>query len=138
MADTSVDNVGKFFLINGIPLSKLGGLIDGDAVVWTPVGDRVTAVRGLYGDGVWIDQMNLGHWQIDISCFETSEIGTMLDLSLQTKKVVSLFCEDRGRSIRSGTGRVMTQPAGKISNTVVPYTFRIETFNFYGAIQGRK
>jgi hypothetical protein len=137
MADVSVDNVGKFFLINGTPLSVIGGLIDGDAVTWTPNGDRVLAVRGLYGDGVWVDQMNIGHWDIDISCFETSHLNTLLDVSLQTKKTLVLFFEDRGRSIRAGTGRVLTQPAGGISNALKTHTWRISTFNFHGAIQGR-
>lgn len=137
MADISVDNIGKVFTIAGTPLSVIGGLVDGDAVLFTPQGERVTAVRGLYGDGVWVDQMNLGDWIITINCFETSTLNTILDLSLQTRKVLPLFFEDRGRSIRTGTGRVTTQPALGISNTLRTHTYDIRTFNFYGAIQGR-
>jgi len=137
MADISVDNITKIFTIAGTPLSVMGGLIDGEPLVMTPQGERVTAVRGLYGDGVWVDQMNLGDWLITIQCFETSIINTVLDLSLQTRKVLPLFYEDRGRSIRTGTGRVVDQPALGISNTLRTHTYNIRTFNFYGAIQGR-
>lgn len=137
MADLSVDNVGKKFLIAGVPVSSIGGLVDGDAVLFTPEGPRVIAVRGLYGDGVWVDQMNLGAWTITLQVFETSKLNDILDGSLQTKKVLPLFFEDRGRSVRVGTGRVTTQPVLGISNTLRMHSYDISTFNFYGAIQGR-
>lgn len=137
MADLSVDNVGKKFLIAGVPVSTIGGLVDGDAVTFTPEGPRVTPVRGLYGDGVWVDQMNLGAWTITIQVFETSKLNDILDGSLNTKKVLPLFFEDRGRSIRAGTGRVITQPVMGISNTLRIHSYDISTFNFLGAIQGR-
>ena len=137
MADLSVDNVGKKFLIAGVPVSTIGGLIDGEAVLFTPEGDRVVAVRGLYGDGVWVDQMNLGAWTITIQVFETSKLNDILDGSLQTKKVLPLLFEDRGRSIRVDTGRVTTQPTLGLSNTLRVHSYNISTFNFLGPIQGR-
>lgn len=136
MADVSLDNLNKKLLIAGVPISVTGGIADGDGVTITPDGPRRVAVRGLYGDGVWVKQMNAGHWQIVVNALETSEMNTILYQANLADLVLPLYYEV-GATIRSGTGMVMTDPTLKVSNTVAVHTYMIETFNFLGSLTGR-
>lgn len=137
MADVGLSNLNKQFLIAGVPLSVLGGIADGEGVSMDPQGDRRVGMRGLYGDGVWIDQMNEGHFLITVQAMETSQVNTSLHLADATSSKVKVYYTDGSGTTRSGDAKVKSQPSLKVSSSVVIHTWTLESFNFKGTIAGR-
>ncbi|HRS17418.1 MAG TPA: hypothetical protein P5234_14380 [Thermoanaerobaculaceae bacterium] len=133
----TVSNRVKQFLINGVPVSVVGGLQGGDAVVMAPQGQVAVGVRGLYGDGVHVYLESDGHWIVDVNCFETSEANSVLDVANTTRKKLAIEFSDGEKTVRSGTATVIQLPTLKISESVVIHVWRLESFNFKGTISGK-
>lgn len=127
----------KILVIAGIPISVSGGLQDGDAAVMTPGGPRRVLVRGLYGEAVWIKQNNNGHYVLSVNTLEISELNTVLHAAQVGDAQLPVLYEDGFGSTFSGTFMVMTDPEMKISNTVVPHIFLLESADFTGVLVGR-
>lgn len=135
--NNQLDNTKKMLLIAGVPLSTIGGLMDGDGVVIAPGGPRRVLVRGLYGDAVWVKQANQGHWIITINTMEVSELNTILSAAQLGDAILPIVYKDGFKTIRSGNFMVMDDPTLKISNTVVPHIYTLESSDFLGIIGGR-
>ncbi len=135
-ANVSLSNTNKKLLINGIPVSVTGGIAEAGITI-EPQGDRRVAVRGLFGDGVWIEINNKGHYRVVVSVMETSQQNTVLWVALTQSLILSLFYEDGGATVFSGKAMVMTAPTMMISPTVVVHVFVLESFDFNGTLAGR-
>lgn len=127
----------KKLVIAGVPISVSGGLQDGDAVVMTPGGPRRVLVRGIYGESVWIKQNNDGHWTISVNTMEISELNTILHAAQLGDLKLPVLYEDGFGTVFSGNCMVMTDPEMKISNTLVPHIYVLESGDFTGSIVGR-
>lgn len=135
MPDTSLNNINKQLLIAGVPVSVTGGIAEAGISI-EPQGERRVAVRGLYGEGVWIKINNSGHWRIVVNCLETSQMNTILSQANENDLILPIYYES-GLTIRSGQGMVMTDPTLGIMPTVMTHVYVIESFDFKGTIAGR-
>lgn len=136
MADVSLNNTNKKLLIAGIPVSVTGGIAEAGISI-EPQGDRRVAVRGLFGEGVWIKINNDGHWRVVINTLETSQLNTILWAALIGDAILPLYYEDGGTTVFSGDGMVMTAPTMMIAPNVQTHAYVIESFNFNGVLTGR-
>lgn len=135
--NNQLDNTKKSLIVAGVPISVTGGIMDGDGVVITPGGPRRVLVRGLYGDAVWVKQANGGHWILVINTMEISEMNTILYNAQIGDAVLPIQYKDGWKTTRAGNFMVMTDPELKISNTLVPHAYTLESADFIGTIGGR-